>query len=344
MLERIAGNQHAKQVLKRMLVSGRVPGALLFAGEPGIGKKLFALEVAKAVNCRSPRQSEACDECPSCLRIAQLNNPDSTDGDEFLRIIWTNHPDVGLLLPPPGRFLRVGQMREVEREANFRPYEGRARFFLIDEADRFNDSSANALLKTLEEPPPTSHIILLTSRPATLLATVRSRCQLVQLAPLTAAEIETVLVARGISKADARLRSRIANGSLGQSLSQDPEGYRTQRQAMLEVLNAAVLTEDRSRLLRTSEQMAARQKGEYESLLVVLEVLIRDAWLLSLGMPRAAIVNDDLHRDLAEIAQTLEPARAAGWLDRIEDLRDQLLVNVNRKIVTDALVLGMAAA
>ena len=86
----------------------------------------------------------------------------------------------------PKRVLLVDQMRQIEREANYRPYEGKARMFLIEDADKLNDSSANALLKVLEEPPPTSHMILMTSRPAMLLPTIRSRCQMIRFSPVAA--------------------------------------------------------------------------------------------------------------------------------------------------------------
>ena len=142
---------------------------MLFTGEEGIGKKRFALEVARALNCRTPKDHEGCGVCSSCVRIAKLNYPQREDADEWTQIIWTDHPDVGLVVAPK-RVLRVEQMRQIEKEANFRPFEGKARVFLIDEADKLNDASANALLKVLEEPPRTSHLILITARPAMLSA------------------------------------------------------------------------------------------------------------------------------------------------------------------------------
>src|ERR1044072_6874652 len=174
MLDQLVGNDRVKQLLRRTLAAERLPGAMLFAGEEGVGKKLFALEIARAFNCRSPKGVEGCGECPPCVRISRINYPQSADPDDWKQIIWTDHPDVGLVVAPK-RLLLVDQMRLIEREANFRPYEGKARFFLIEDADKLNDPSANALLKILEEPPPTSHIILLTSRPAMILPTIRSR-------------------------------------------------------------------------------------------------------------------------------------------------------------------------
>ena len=342
MFDELIGNSRVKAVLKRMLVSDRLPGAMLFTGEEGIGKKLFALEIARALNCRTPKDHEACGVCSSCVRIRKLNYPTRDDADEWTQIIWTDHPDVGLVVAPK-RVLRVEQMRQIEKEANFRPFEGKARVFLIDEADKLNDASANALLKVLEEPPRTSHLILITARPAMLLPTILSRCQMIRFSPLTPAEIEGHLVKTDLDAKTARLRARAAGGSMGRALSGDLVTFTSQRKAMLKVLSALVLSNDRAQLLRSAEQLnEAQYKDEFEERLDVLETLIRDAWMLSLGVDSSLIVNEDLSAELKEIAQKMDPSRAGDWILQIEDLREQLIVNVNRKITTDSLFLVMA--
>jgi DNA polymerase-3 subunit delta' len=342
MFDELTGNSRVKAMLKRMLVSDRLPGAMLFIGEEGIGKRLFALEVARALNCRTPKDNEACGVCSSCVRIRKLNYPTRDDADEWTQIIWTDHPDVGLVIAPK-RVLRVEQMRQIEKEANFRPFEGKARVFLIDEADKLNDASANALLKVLEEPPRTSHLILITARPAMLLPTILSRCQMIRFSPLTPDEIESHLVKNNLDVKTARLRARAAGGSMGRALSGDLVTFTSQRKAMLKVLHALVLSNDRAQLLRSAEQLnEAQYKDEFEERLDVLETLIRDAWMLSLGVETSRIVNEDLSAELKEIAQKLDPARAGDWILQIEDLREQLIVNVNRKVTVDSLFLVMA--
>ena len=342
MFDQIAGNSRVKEVLKRMLDSGRLPGALLFAGEEGVGKKLFALEIARALNCRTPRNGEACGQCSACTRIGKLNYPEREDADEWNQIIWTDHPDVGLVIAPK-RVLRVEQMRQIEKEANFRPFEGKARVFLIDEADKLNDASANALLKVLEEPPRTSHLILITARPAMLLPTILSRCQMIRFAPLMPDEIETHLTKTNVDKKTARLRARAAGGSMGRALAGDLVTFTSQRKAMLKVLNALVISNNRAELLRSAEQLnEAQYKEEFEERLDVLETLIRDAWMLSLGVKPSQLVNEDLLSELQPISEELDSKQAANWILQIEDVREQLIVNVNRKITTDALFLTMA--
>ena len=343
MFDELTGNERVKAALKRIMVADRLPGAMLFVGEEGIGKKRFALEVARALNCRTPKDREACGVCSSCTRIVKLNYPQREDADEWTQIIWTDHPDVGLVVAPK-RVLRVEQMRQIEKEANFRPFEGKARIFLIDEADKLNDASANALLKVLEEPPRTSYLILITARPAMLLPTILSRCQMIRFSPLTPAEIETHLTKNKLADSKtARLRARAASGSIGRALSGDLVTFTSQRKAMLKVLNTLVLSQDRAQLLRAAEQLNEVQyKDEFEERLDVLETLIRDAWMLSLGVNSEQLVNEDLLTELREISEKMDSSRAADWILQIEDLREQLIVNVNRKITTDALFLVMA--
>lgn len=345
MFDQLAGNDRVKQLLRRMLSTSRLPGAMLFSGEDGVGKKLFALEIARALNCRAPQGVEACGTCAACVRVAKINYPTSDDSDDWKGIIWTNHPDVGLVVSPR-RVLLVEQMRAVEREANYRPFEGKARVFIIDDADRLNDSSANALLKVLEEPPLTSHIVLLTARPAWLLPTIRSRCQIIRFAPVSAAEIENYLVQNKISSGkEASLRARVARGSVGRAVEQDLEEFMDQREAMMRVVQALAVSDDRIQLLRSAEELnEAQYKDEFETRLDVLETVIRDVWMLSLGASPETIVNRDVLPQLQEMALALDNKRPPLWISQIEEMREQLIVNINRKAATDALFLTMAAA
>ncbi|HEX8719180.1 MAG TPA: hypothetical protein VF736_00930 [Pyrinomonadaceae bacterium] len=343
MFDTLIGNGRAKEILRRMLGQGRVPGALLFAGEEGLGKRLFALELARALNCRTPRGVEACGVCNVCARVGRIHWP-ADEKDEYEKVIWTEHSDVGLVAPY-NRHLLVRAIRNLERETNFRPAEGERRVFIIEGADSMNESASNALLKTLEEPAPTSHIILITSRPSALLPTIRSRCQAVRFAPISAEELEGYLVENGKrAGAEARLAAQLASGRPGVALGLNLDTYRGRRDAMFGVVEALASGGDRVRLLRAAEEMGdAKNKDEYEPRLDALELLVRDLWLLSLGAGERAVVNQDLRERLARLAPGVAPARAARWLTRIEDLRAQLAVNVNRRAATDALFLAMSA-
>ena len=346
MFSRLIGNQEVKDALRRLFTSGRLPGSLLFTGEEGIGKKLFAVEFAKVLNCRNRQGFEACDECTSCKRISRSTFPPfGKDEDDKNRLIWSEHADVAMVRPYK-QIIRVGPMRELEREANFRPFEGAARVFIIEDADYMNEPASNALLKTLEEPQPTSHLVLTTSNPTALLATIRSRCQIIRFAPVAVTEIEQFLIEqRRVSNEEARLLARTAQGSIGRALMADLDTYRERRETMLGVLKALTLSGDRAQLLRSADELAAaKDRSEYEQTLDALETLIRDVWALRLGRPSDAVVNIDILDQLNQIASEMNSRHAVAWLQEIEELRGALEVNINRRIASDALFLTMAAS
>ncbi|MFN2576773.1 MAG: DNA polymerase III subunit delta' [Pyrinomonadaceae bacterium] len=346
MFSRLIGNDEVKIALRHLLDSGRMPGSLLFTGEEGIGKKLFALELAKALNCRNRVGLEACDDCSSCRRIDNSTFPPfSSPDDNKERMIWSEHADVAMVRPYK-QIIRVKPMRELEREANFRPFEGAARVFIVEEAEYMNEQAANALLKTLEEPPASTHLVLTTTNPTALLATIRSRCQVIRFAPVAAPQIERFLInEKGMVPKDAALLARTSEGSIGRACASDLEDHRERRESMLGVLKALTITGNRVHLLRSAEGLGAmRDRADYEESLRVLETLIRDAWALQLGRPAETIINSDLVDSLKAIAAELRSEKAASWLSTIEELRGTLEVNINKKIASDALLMRMAAA
>jgi DNA polymerase-3 subunit delta' len=342
MFDSLVGNQRVKELLRGMLRRGNVPGALLFTGPDGVGKKLFALQMARAAVCIDTRDGEACDTCAACVRVTTFHPPKESDKDANKKVTRTSHPDV-VLVRNNARILPVDQIREVEREAQFRPFEGRARYFIVDDADKMNPQASNALLKTLEEPSSTTHIILITERPGMLLDTIRSRSQLVRFTPIELAEIkENLATDPKIAPDDVNLLAGLAAGSLGRARSLDLEKYRGQRELMLAALTSASITPDRSRLLRVAEELNdAKRKEEFEDHLEALETLAADVLRLSVDERNAAIVNDDLRRQLREIAERVPTATASAWIQQIETMRGRLKVNINRKVASDALFLDM---
>ena len=343
MFNKLIGNNRIKETLKRLIKSGRVPHSLIFAGAEGVGKRLFALELAKAAVCQNPQNGEACGVCAACRRAASFEFPKSDDRDAHKKVIFSEHGDVGMIVPY-NRNILVDAIRNLEAEANFRPFEAQARFFIINDADKMNDEAANALLKTLEEPPATSHIFLVASRPDALLPTIRSRCQTLRFAPVEAAEVEKFLLeTKQFSPADAELIAKLSRGKLGNTLNMNLEAFRAQRDLMLRALESLTAKKDRAALLQTAEEMNdAKNKDDYETYLEILQTLIRDAWTLRLGSADA-VVNTDLKNALQKIADSADSRRLAAWLLEIETLRENLAVNLNRKIATDALFMQMAS-
>lgn len=341
MFDKIIGNDRIKSVFKRLIETNRVPNSLLLAGVEGVGKKQFAFELAKAFLCQN---LQSCGECKTCKRAAKFNFPKPDDRDAHKQIIFSEHADLGLIIPY-NRNILVDAIRDLEKEANYRPYEAKRRFFIIDEADKMNDAASNALLKTLEEPPATSFIFLITSRPDSLLQTIRSRCQTVRFAPVEAKKIEEhLLLTQKFSSSDAELLSKVSRGSVGRALETDLQTFRTGREAMLKVLESLFFREDRAALLQIAEEISdAKFKDDFETRLQTLQTLIHDVWSLHLGKEKENLINSDIFADLEKFAKNSESKRLSKWMNEIETLRENLNINLNRKIATDALFMQMAS-
>ncbi len=341
MFKTLIGNNQIKEILRQMLKNGRVPHSLLFAGEEGVGKKHFALELAKSFVCQNPVELEACDKCAACRRADKFAFPKTDDRDAHKKVIFSEHADIGQIIPYNKNVL-VDAVRDLEKEANFRPYEANARFFIIDDADKMNDAASNALLKTLEEPVETSYIFLITSLADALLPTILSRCQTLRFAPVSAGEIEThLLETKKFAADDAQILARISSGSIGRALETDLEKLRNLRESVLKILESLLLKKDRAFLLKTSEELNdAKNKENYEQFLDTLQTAIHDLWLLRLGADE--IANADIKNKLQNLAEKADAKRLASWLKEIETLRENFAVNLNKKIATDALFMQMA--
>jgi len=199
----VIGHRQLVRLLSRSVLRDTLPPSLLFAGPAGVGKRLTALATAQALNCTAEKGSytfsddpadgkggrplfDACGVCAACSRIAR-----------------NVHPDVLLIEPGETGSIKIDQVRDAIDRAAYRPFEGRRRVVIVDEADALVVPAQNALLKTLEEPPPSSVFFLITSRPDALLPTVLSRCPRLRFRPLSAQDVARALVARGQSEAAA---------------------------------------------------------------------------------------------------------------------------------------------
>ncbi len=342
MFDNLIGNEHIKQFAARLLKSGRVPNSLLFAGDDGVGKRQFALEIAKSLVCVDRRETAACGVCSACKRVNKFVFATSEKGDDYDQVFFSEHPDVGMVIPFK-RNVRIGAIRNLEKEANYNPYEARARVFIVDDAEKMADPAANALLKTLEEPAATSHIFLITSRPDSLLSTIRSRCQILRFAPVGTLEIENFLIRNhSFITEEAKLAARLARGSVARAISIDIEKFRVRRDKMLGVVRDAIQTRNRAALLKTSEEMNdAKNKEYFEENLDILESLIHDVWSLKVADDSTRVVNMDVVRELSSITEDAVETDLPAWLAGIETMREQFAVNINRKVATDALFVSM---
>lgn len=343
MFDKLIGNKQIKTIFERLIKIRRVPHSLLFTGKDGIGKKLFALEIAKSFVCKELRDFQACDKCSNCRRADKFDFPKFDDRDAHKQVISSEHSDIGMVIPYRNSIL-VDAIRDLEKEANFLPYEANARIFLIDDADKMNDAAANALLKTLEEPADSTYIFLITSRPTALLPTIISRCQTIRFAPIENSEIEDHLIkTKEYPTEDAKILAKLSRGSISNALNINLEDYYQQRIKMLDVLRSLSNQRNFTILLKTSEELSdPKNKDSYEDTLEILQTLIHDIWTLK-NNADAVIINFDILPNIEQLSNNIDNQTLSKWLTEIEDLLENLRANLNRKIATDALFMRMVS-
>lgn len=205
----VRGHDPLLRHLDKSIKEGRYAHSYLLVGPPQVGKGTLAMNMAQAVNCLSPEQAP-CGQCGQCRRIASSQHAD------VLVIGVGRGEDDG----PSRKEIGIGDVREIERQASLKPYEGSHRVFIFDGAERMSEEAANALLKTLEEPPPQVMIILLTSQEGALLPTILSRCRRLELKPMPFSEIANELVeTHSLDREEAEMLARLSLGCLGWAIS-----------------------------------------------------------------------------------------------------------------------------
>jgi DNA polymerase-3 subunit delta' len=206
--EQILGHDRPVRVVRRALATGRVPHAYLFWGPDGVGKERVAAELGAALLCLDTgalSRGEACGACGACRKVAA-----------------GSHPDLHLLAPR-GASLPISEVRGLQESLSYQAFERGRKVAIIRDAYRLTREAANALLKTLEEPPAGTHIVLLAHHRNQLLPTLVSRCQSLRFDPIPEDAVRRLLEAGGMGEAAAETLARAAGGCPGAVWGQDPE-------------------------------------------------------------------------------------------------------------------------
>ncbi len=298
--------------------------AYLFFGPEGVGKRLTALMLAKAMNCISSEEVEfPCESCPSCIKVNS-----------------SSHADV-ISVEPEGDVIKIDQVRSMQRRLRYRPLEGGHRACIIDSADRLNDAASNALLKTLEEPPDGTHLFLITSRPYRLLPTILSRCQWVRFRPLSIAHIVQILrKAHSLEEEKAKFYASLAGGSAGQALALSDRVDFQKRTDWLRAFSD-IPKKTVEEIFEISGRLAKEE--EVNDLLELWKLWIRDLAVLQVQGEEAGekLINHDLRVEATEEAQKYSLDRLDSVFGLISGVQKSIASKANLQLALETLMLKM---
>ena len=324
---RVYGHTWVQQMLQDVVLSGRTSHAYLFVGPDQIGKTTLAKAFAQAITCESPVAGDglgACGQCRACRLAAE-----------------GGHPDHRFIEPSNGQ-IKIEAIRNLIREANLSPIEGKYKVFIIQSFDRSNPSAANALLKTLEEPSETTRILLTSSQAVSLLPTITSRCQVLQLRPVPVRDVSTHLQANwGMAAERADLLANLSGGRIGWAiqLGIQPELWQVHEQR-LDNIKELVQKDVVERMAYAGKLATA---SDVEETLREWLVWWRDVLVVQRGCDEL-VVNSDQMDDVRHLAKMSNPGDVRRFIGAILETAGYLRRNVNPRLAIEALLLKLPRA
>ncbi|TEB08485.1 DNA polymerase III subunit tau [Pelotomaculum schinkii] len=322
-LREIAGHQQIVQTLMNAVSSGHVVHAYLFAGPAGVGKKTTARAFARALLCSQPAAGDACGVCRTCRQAANHNHPD----------LYT--------LQPSGASIKIEQVRGMLRRIPYRSYQGGRKVFLINQAELMTADASNCLLKTLEEPPGGTVMILVSDQPQSLLPTILSRCQMCSFKSIPLPELTGGLVAlHGLDPVKAGLTAAMAGGSMGKALAYAAGTFQAEQSLAIRLAHDLDGAAPHEALVMAGQ--IAEQKEKVSAILEILKCWYRDLLVFKLTGETGLLYHLD-HIDIMEKeAGSFETGRLLEILEEIETTRKKIEANANTRLALDILFLHLA--
>ncbi len=334
----IVGHRRLVALLSRAVAQETLPGSLLFAGPRGVGKRRTAIALAEAINCLQPVTGgslphDACGTCAACRRIAR-----------------GVHPDVLIVEPGELGSIKIEQVRDVIDRSGYRPFEGRRRLAVIDEADAMTTEAQNSLLKLLEEPPPASVFVLVSATPDALLPTVLSRCHRLRFGELSADDVAQALMRdHDFEEVKARAAAADAGGSIGHALSAASDDVAEAREMARQLLERAARASQPSQRIDLAREVTptkgnktpAQERAELAACLRAMASLLRDVSLIGARGDTAAVANADLAPQLRALAGAFDSERTVRAFVSVDQALTALERNASSKVVADWLVLQL---
>jgi DNA polymerase-3 subunit delta' len=321
----IVGHKKQLESLRSGLANNRLHHAYLFLGPDGVGKRTVALSLTKAILCQEMRH-DFCDACDNCARVQNGNHPD-------VRVVERLQKK---------NEITIQQVRELERELSYRSFTGGKKIAVLDPASLMNYPAQNALLKTLEEPPRDSLLILLSTSAGALLTTLVSRCMRLSFAPLPAEEVASFLTARkGVPREKAQLLATVSMGSLGRAVSEEMEEMIQKRAAWAERISA-LAAEDAPAWMALAEEIAS-DREESLQFLEWAKQWYRDILICQVAGGSREVSNPDLEDSIRRQADKYSRERILSLLSQADAAAASIRRNVNRRMALEDFLMKASA-
>ena len=313
----IKGQDKALLFLKRSIASDRVAHAYIFLGPRGVGKFSTALNFAKALNCLNGIDHEPCESCLSCKKIKS-----------------SNHPDLfSVKLEKDASSIKIDRIRELIKDIGLKPYEGRKKVYIIDSADCMTQESSNALLKTLEEPPSDSVLILIAENLGSLFQTIVSRSQVVRFFALKPEVVSQILVKDySLEDEKAHVLAHLSSGRLGEALTYTEPKFFDKRSAVIDALaNKTFFDSD----------LDGVPKEDLRLYLDIMLTWYRDILIAKTGSGDAVLINIDRKEAIYSEAKSLTREYLLSAINNIIQTSSFLDQNANQKLAMSVLGLNI---
>ena len=371
----IIGQEETKRHLRESVREGRIPHAQLFTGISGIGKLQLALAYAQYLNCPNRTESDSCGTCPTCLQYQHLQHPDlhfvfpivgsDETCDSFLeqwrQIILDKHYfdleewHIALNVETKQSMIYEKESGEILRKLSLKPYGDGYKVMIIWQPEKMNTTTANKLLKMLEEPPAQTVFLLVSEHPEQLLTTIQSRVQTIRIPRLEADTIATALMQKGIDATKANDIARIANGSYLAALKKSDESEENQQELrdfialFRDAYTVGVLKdpvkkfESLKRLKQWSLDMADSKLGreKQKHFLQYAQQQVRENYIRNIGQPDLNYQMEDERDFSVKFAPFIHDGNVEGIMDQLDLAERQIEQNGNAKIIFFDLCLQM---
>ena len=342
--ESIIDQERPIRILAALLHREALPHALLFTGIEGLGREAVAVALAMACNCLQRNSGEktvaqntrregghrkydsissveACGTCKACRKIES-----------------GNHPDI-IHIKPAGPIIKIAQVRALIHALAMKPYEASTRVVIIRDAQTMNPAAGNALLKILEEPPERTILILIATQTMDLLPTIVSRCQHIRFKPISAINLENLLInEHGLNRKDAVAISAMANGSFSRAKAMISGNWINRRNWILEEIKL-LSSRPVGHILALAERLA-RDKEAISEALEVIKFWLRD--LIIARYNPAKIIHQDIADEIKAISQKTDVTSLLSKLDLIHATQNSIQVNTNARLALEVMLMKLA--